>query len=353
MDLGAGGSGCGGMGLDFVLKMKIVADKNIPFLKGRLERAGAEVLYVDQFGFTPDLVRDADALLIRTRTPINEALLAGSKVGVVATATIGTDQIDFDFTRKAGITVCNAPGCNAPAVAQYVWSSLLRCGFNPAEDILGVVGKGNVGRIVVEWGRVMGARVLVCDPPRQRAGLTDEEYLPLRDMLGRVDAVTFHTPLTLSGSDATFHLAGAGELDLIKRGAVLVNAARGPVVDNGALCEALAAKRLRAVVDTWEGEPNLNLDLLSRVEFGSCHIAGYSRQGKERATRMVLEAVENFFGIVVDKSGLEGPYAEPARLTPQLIMDSFDPAVETDALRREPDKFDILRNNYILREEVS
>ncbi len=332
--------------------MKIIADKNIPFLRGRLEVAGVEVIYVDQFGFTPELVRDADALMIRTRTPVNAALLEGSSVKLVATATIGTDQIDFGYTDKAGITVCNAPGCNAPAVAQYVWSALLRMGFQPGHHKLGVVGKGNVGRIVVEWGRLLGAEVLVCDPPRQRAGNTDENYLALDELLTRVDAVTFHTPLTRGGRDATYHLAGADELALLHYEALVVNAARGPVVDNKALLKEVAKGRLRAVVDTWENEPDLDIDLLKKVDYGTFHIAGYSRQGKERATRMVLEAVECFFGLTIDKSGLEGPYVRPELLTAEKIVGSYDPEADTLALRANPGSFDTLRNNYNLREET-
>lgn len=332
--------------------MKIIADKNIPFLRGRLEAAGVEVIYVDQFGFTPELVRDADALMIRTRTPVNAALLEGSSVKLVVTATIGTDQIDFGYTDKAGITVCNAPGCNAPAVAQYVWSALLRMGFQPGHHKLGVVGKGNVGRIVVEWGRLLGAEVLVCDPPRQRAGNTDENYLALDELLTRVDAVTFHTPLTRGGRDATYHLAGADELALLHYEALVVNAARGPVVDNKALLKEVAKGRLRAVVDTWENEPDLDIDLLKKVDYGTFHIAGYSRQGKERATRMVLEAVERFFGLTIDKSGLEGPYVRPELLTAEKIVGSYDPEADTLALRANPGSFDTLRNNYNLREET-
>lgn len=332
--------------------MKVIADRNIPFLRGRLEKAGIEAEYVDQFGFTPEKVKEADALLIRTRTRIDEHLLGGSRVGFVATATIGMDQIDLDYTRRAGIRVCNAPGCNAPGVAQYVWSSLLRLGLEPGKHRIGVVGKGNVGRIVTDWGRRLGFEVTVCDPPRKKACKEDEEYVPLRELLREVDAVTFHTPLTRTGEDATFHLAGAEELALLKDGAMVVNAARGGVVDNQALKKELAAGRLRAVIDTWEGEPNLDKELLELVDYGTFHIAGYSRQGKERATRMALEALGGHFGIPIDTSGLEGPYSEPEGLSAELITASFDPMETTQALRSEPEAFDRLRNEYELRDEV-
>ncbi len=345
--------------------MKIIADNNIPYLEGRLEKAGAEVEYVDQAGFTPEVVRDADGLLIRTRTRINRELLEGSAVKMVATATIGTDQIDFSYTGPAGIEVRNSPGCNAPGVAQYVWSALLRLGFDPKRHTLGVVGKGNVGSIVVEWGRRLGAKVIVCDPPRAERGEEDEKYLSLNDLLAEADAVSFHTPLIKEGDHPTVHLLDAAGLASMKPDAILINAARGPVVDNHALKEhlrkqgkhsakagSLSEGGFRTAVDTWEGEPALDRELLGMVDYGTFHIAGYSRQGKERATRMVLEAVEEILGVPADKSGLEGPYMPPADLSAESITASYDPAIDTEALRKEPENFDLLRHHYAYREEV-
>ena len=148
---------------------RIIVDDNIPFIKGRLEPF-ADTVYADQFGFTPELVRDADAMVIRTRTRCDENLLKGSKVKIIATATIGMDQFDLGWCRDNGITCRNSPGCNAPGVAQYVWSALLRSGFDPERHTLGVVGCGNVGSIVADWGRRLGADVLVNDPPKAAAG---------------------------------------------------------------------------------------------------------------------------------------------------------------------------------------
>lgn len=331
---------------------KICADENIPYLRGRLEKAGVAVDYLDQNAFTPQSIAGADALLIRTRTRIASPLLENSDVRLVATATIGMDQIDIPYAESLGVTVRNSPGCNAPGVAQYVWSALLRLGFDPASQTLGVVGKGNVGRIVVEWGRRLGARVIVCDPPRARRGEEDEQYLPLEELMRQADAVTFHTPLTRDGEDPTWHLAAEQELSLLRDGAIVVNAARGGVVANDALREELRKGRLRAVVDTWEGEPRLDRELLDLVDYGTFHIAGYSRQGKERATRMIMEAVEDCFGVELDKSGLCGPYVEPEGLTSKKIIDSYDPALDTEPLREAPEEFDRLRHDYIYREEV-
>lgn len=325
--------------------MRIIVDKDIPFIKGRLEKAGIETVYADQWGFTSGLVRDADALLIRTRTPVNEDLLGDSKVKLVATATIGMDQIDLKWCVAHGVTVKNAPGCNAPGVAQYVWSSLLRLGFNPKKQTLGIIGCGNVGSNVREWGERLGTRLLISDPPK---GM---DY-PLEKLLAESDAVTLHTPLTREGKYPTFHLIGEKELAVMKTGSLLVNAARGPVVDFKALRTEISQGRIRAVIDTWEGEPDIDAEVLRYAEYGTPHIAGYSLEGKQRATRMVLEAVEDFFGVEIDKSDLAGNYKMPEDLTAEKITASFDPAEETEILRREPQNFDRLRNNYNYRKEV-
>ena len=337
--------------------MKIVADDNIPYLKGRFENL-AEVVYCDQFGFTPELVKDADALIIRTRTPIGEDLLKESAVRLVATATIGTDQIDTEWCRNNGITVRNAPGCNAPGVAQYVWSALLRLGFKPETDTLGIVGCGNVGSVVRSWGKELGCRILVNDPPREDreklAGIESGgiEYRPLDRLLSESDAVTLHTPLTRTGDRPTFHLIGRSELATIGDGKIFINAARGPVTDFKALKDELTEGRLRAVIDTWEGEPAIDPEILDMVEYGTFHIAGYSRQGKERATRMAREAVEEEIGVTVDTSRLAGPYEGTPGLTPSRITGCYDPAVDTAALRSAPEAFDKLRADYDYRDET-
>lgn len=331
-------------------KLRIIADNNIPFLEGRLEKV-ADVKYVDQFGFTPELVKDADALIIRTRTRCDEALLKGSSVKLVATATIGMDQIDVEWCRNNGITVANSPGCNAPGVAQYVWSSLLRSGFDPKRHTLGIVGCGNVGGIVAEWGKMMGCRILVNDPPREEAGMTDREYVSLEKLLHESDAVTLHTPLVKGGDHPTFHLIGKKELAEMPDGSLLVNAARGAVIDTDALIDELTTSRLSAVIDTWEGEPALNTKLLDLVDIGTFHIAGYSFEGKQRATRMVLEAVERTFGVEVDKTGLTPAYQMPHAISEKIILDSYNPIDDTLPLKEAPSQFDILRKNYNYRHE--
>lgn len=334
--------------------MKFIVDNKIPFIEGRLEHVG-EVVYQSPDKIDAALVKDADALVVRTRTRCDRGLLEGSSVKLVATATIGTDHIDIPWCEANGIAVRNAAGCNAPGVAQYVWSSLLRVGFDASCSTLGIVGYGHVGSLVAEWGRALGARILVCDPPRRDAGLTDNDYLPLARLLEASDAVTLHTPLTKSGGHPTFHLIGERELSMMKRDAILVNTSRGPVVDNAAWSARLGRLRTTAIIDVWENEPEINLPLLQAAAIATPHIAGYSFEGKQRATRQALEAVAEFFNLPVATGGLCGDYASPGNGFPSnmsaVIMDSYDPFADTEALKNDPEAFERLRGSYSYRRE--
>lgn len=333
------------------MNLKIVADNKIPFLKGRLEPI-AEMVYAPGVEINAEMVRDADALIVRTRTTCGRGLLSGSSVRLVATATIGTDHLDLDWLRNAGIEAVNAAGCNAPGVAQYVWSSLLRNAFDPRRHTLGVVGYGNIGSIVADWGRKMGFNVLVCDPPRKENGHTDVDYLPLENLLRECDAITLHTPLSKNGDNPTFHLVSANELEMMKPDSILINASRGPVVDNVAWREYLRSHpEAKAVIDVWENEPTPDPELLQLAEIATPHIAGYSIEGKERATRMSLEAIEDKFHVNIDKSGLEGGYVAPNYVNPQTIVESYDPYADTAMLKADPTHLDRIRDNYPLRHE--
>lgn len=330
--------------------MKIIADRNIPFLEGRI--AGAELVRMPAAEIDREAVRDADALIVRTRTRCGAWLLEGSRVRVVATATIGTDHIDIPWCESHGITVRNAPGCNAPGVALYAWASLLRNGFDPKKDTLGVIGHGHVGSIVAQWGKRLGARVLVNDPPREEAGFKDVEYVSLEEVLTQSDAITLHTPLTRSGNYPTFHLIGEREIEMMRQGVTLVNAARGEVIDTASVVKAIkTGKTGKAIIDTWEGEPKLNPELLKLADVATPHIAGYSIEGKQRATRMALEAVGETLGIQADVSGLAGPYREPDVMDADAIIAAYNPAEMTLALRQNPSEFERLRNGYRLHKE--
>lgn len=332
--------------------MKIIADRNIPFIEGRIK--DAEVLLLPAGEIDRDAVREADAIITRTRTRCDETLLGGSNVKLVATATIGTDHIDIAWCEQHGITVRNAPGCNAPGVALYVWGSLLRNGFVPEKSVLGVVGYGHVGSIVAEWGRELGARVLVCDPPREEAGFRDTEYMPLKEVLNQSDAVTIHTPLTHGGAYPSYHLIGEESIGELKSGSILVNAARGEVLDTRSVVTAIKDGRIAtAIIDTWEGEPYMDKELLGLADVATCHIAGYSVEGKQRATRMALESVRDILGLEVDLSGLAGDYKKPLNMTAERIASAYNPEEMTRALKADPASFEYLRNHYSLHPELS
>lgn len=339
--------------------MKIVVDKDIPFIKGRLEPFG-EVDYADGKAINRSIVDDADALIIRTRTICDENLLKNSNVKFIATATIGTDHIDKEWCKNHGIIVKSAPGCNAPGVAQYVFSSLFETGFNPKKDILGIIGYGNVGSTVGKWAQEIGIKILVCDPLRQEAGYDDVEYCEMKKVLKESDAVTLHVPLTHNTSHPTFRLIGKNELKLLKPGTKLINTSRGGVVDENYLLKYLyKAPRNNldtrnltpvAIIDVWENEPEINKELLKHAEIATPHIAGYSLEGKKRATRMTLENFDEFFMVKTDKTGLE---TDPvySSVSKNLILQSYNPRIDSVNLKNSPDSFESLRNHYEYRHE--
>ena len=310
--------------------MRVIVESHIPFIKGHLEAAGHEVIYLDPEAITADAVKDADALVIRTRTRCDAALLEGSRVSRIATATIGTDHIDLGYCRRNGIVVNNAPGCNAPAVAQYVLSAVLAAGFGPGATI-GIVGVGHVGSIVDRWARANGYRTLLCDPP---LGLPAS----LGQIAAEADVVTFHTPLDAT----TRHMAGRDLFDACRRSPMVINAARGPVTDTRALIDALGSGRLStAAIDCWEGEPTINLSLLDMAFIATPHIAGYSLEGKRRATAMALHAIDPELSVSLD------PVAEAPTL--DSIAASYSPLADTAALKNAPLDFESLRNHYDYR----
>lgn len=333
--------------------MKIVIDNKIPFIQGRLEPF-AETLYLSPQEFSPENIKDADALVIRTRTLCNSSLLEGSCVRLIVTATIGTDHIDIPWCENKGIKVVNAAGCNAPGVAQYVWVNLLANGFDPALHSLGIIGYGNIGSIVADYATRLGVKkIMVNDPIKERNGLADFSFTPLHELLKEVDAVTIHTPLTFHGEFPTFKLLSTRELNLMKPGAFLINAARGGIVDEKALIKAIDEKKIKAIVDVWESEPIVNSELLSKSIVVTPHIAGYSRQGKSRATGMALEALDSYFGFTSSKVGLQPPWKGSGKLlNPDFIVNSYDFKPESLYLKRHPGEFEKLRENYNFRDEL-
>lgn len=331
----------------------IIIEENIPFIRGIFEPL-ASVTYLAPEQITPEAMADADALITRTRTRCDARLLNGSRCRIIASATIGLDHIDRDYCASRGIEVCNAPGCNAPGVAQYVMASILT--LLPSDTdfsglTLGIVGVGNIGRVVEEWARQLGFKVLLCDPPRALAKGTGN-FVSLDEIAGQADIITFHTPLTRQGNFPTYHLASARFFNSLQRRPIVINAARGSVADTSAWIDAIRADRVsRSVVDCWEGEPEISEELLKLADITTPHIAGYSREGKIRATRLAAEAVATHFGWPSPVMTESAPDVPAEAITPHSILSSYDPMADTAALRAAPSAFESLRNRYVYRLE--
>lgn len=338
--------------------MKIVVDKAIPYIKEAIEKIADEVVYCLGNAFTPEVVRDADALIVRTRTHCDRKLLEGSRVRFIATATIGYDHIDAEYCREAGIVWTNAPGCNADSVAQYIQSTLLVLKLRLEKDLsqmtMGVVGVGNVGRRVVAVAAGLGMRVLLNDLPREEQ--EGSESFTSLDMLAKeCDVISFHVPLYIGGKYKTYHLADDTFFRSLVRRPVIINTSRGEVVDTEALLTALREETISAaVIDVWENEPAINQDLLFEVLIGTPHIAGYSADGKANATRMSLDALCRFFDRKVDYTIAPPPSAEPVIYAPNkdvALLRIYNPEEDSERLKAQPLLFESFRNNYPLRRE--
>lgn len=259
--------------------MKIIADCAIPFLEDVLTPF-AEVVRIAGKAITAADVRDADALIVRTRTRCDARLLAGSRVRMIATATIGFDHIDLGWCAAHGIRVTTAAGCNARGVLQWIGAALVHLarvqGWQPDDRTLGIVGVGHVGSLVKEYAEAWGFRVLCCDPPREERERLG--FLPLEEVAAQADLLTFHTPL----DETTRHLADERLLGMLRPDAVVINTSRGEVVDG----EALVRSGHPCALDVWEHEPAIDRTLLDRALIATPHIAGYSEQGKANATAM-------------------------------------------------------------------
>jgi erythronate-4-phosphate dehydrogenase len=347
--------------------MKIVADPNIPFVHEAFGALG-EVRLVPGREITVSTTRDADVLLVRSVTPVTAALLDGSPVKFVATATIGIDHIDVGYLSRKGIGFASAQGSNANSVAEYVVAALLemahRQKFRLRDKTLGVIGVGRVGARVVRFAEALGMRVLQNDPPRQRAEQLPH-FVPLARVLAEADILTLHVPLTREGPDATVHLFDKDRLaDLKLRKPVLINTARGAVVDNKALLKAIDGEWLRgAVLDVWENEPNISPELLDVVDIGTPHIAGYSFDGKVNGAHMIYEAVCKFFKLPPTWTPKLPPPPVPRhRMFLEAGMDDedalhdaihrvYDITADDAALREDLRGFDKLRAEYPIRRE--
>jgi len=279
--------------------MKIVADENIPYVQEAFGTLG-DVTTLPGRKIDPASVKEAEILLVRSITSVDASLLEATGVRFVGTATIGTDHVDEEYLRSRRVAFASAPGSNANSVAEYVVAALLtlagRWNVQLAGKTIGVIGVGNCGSRVVKKAESLGMKVLLNDPPLQRQ-TGDEKYCPIEELFD-ADILTLHVPLTYEGVDATYHLVDEAFLKNLRPGALLVNTSRGGVVDGYALKAALNSRKIGgAVLDVWENEPNIDLELLDRVDIGTPHIAGYSFDGKVNATVMLYEAACAFLQV--------------------------------------------------------
>lgn len=328
--------------------LHIIVERNVRFVEGLLEQFGT-VKYLAPEEISAERVQKADALFIRTRNRCDAALLDGSQCRFIGTATIGTDHIDLPYCASRGITAVNAPGCNAPAVAQYVMASILAIANRPIEQYtIGIIGVGHVGSIVERWARRMGMEVLVNDPPRQAAEGGDN-WSTLHEIAERADIITVHTPLDAT----TRHLLDDAYISTFRRSPIVINAARGPIADTDALIRGIDSGKIHhLVIDCWENEPDISRELLRRATIATPHIAGYSLEGKIRAARMVLDEFSRTFSLPHIEMPQSAPAGAALKVSPAAIMRSYHPEDDTARLKAAPETFETLRNTYALRHEV-
>jgi len=275
--------------------MKLVVDENIASAEQAFNQFG-EILLANGRDICNDILRDADVLIVRSITNVNENLLANTNVKFVGTTTIGTEHIDTNYLNKKEIVFASSKGCNADSVTEYVFTSLIKItaerNLTLKDKTIGVIGVGNIGSKVGNIAQMLGLKVLKNDPPKERAGI-GTDYVSLEEAL-QADIITLHVPLNRTGIDKTIHLLDSKRLNKIKVNAVLINTSRGAVVDNTALLNSISNRKLSVVLDVWEDEPFINPGLLQKVLLSTPHIAGYSLEGKINGTKIIYDALSKF-----------------------------------------------------------
>lgn len=349
-------------------RLRIIADDKIPFLKGVLEPY-ADMVYLPGGKITAGDVKEADAIFTRTRTKCNEALLRGSRVKLIATATIGFDHIDTAYCDAAGIRWVNAPGCNAWSVQQYITAVLVTLAKEKSltlpEMTLGVIGVGNVGSKVALAAKALGMRVLLNDPPRaEREG--EAAFTSLEHLLAESDIVTCHTPLTKEGPYPTYHLSSTDFFNRMKPGAIYINSSRGAVTDSEALKQACENKLSGFILDVWEGEPAIDPVLLEKACISTPHIAGYSSDGKANGTAVCVHECCAFFGLDVLRDWYPASIPPPPMETTfpvdgtgksneqiyyEAVTHTYPVWEDSNRLKQSPSTFEAQRGGYWIRRE--
>lgn len=345
--------------------MKIVADDKIPFLKGVLEKY-AEVVYLPGDSISKSDLLNADAILTRSITQCNEELLSGTSVKLIASATIGDDHIDKDFCDANNINFTTSKGCNASAVEQYFTAALLalseKYNIELTDKTIGIIGVGNIGKRVQNVCKLLGLNVILNDPPRARRE-GEQGFSTLTEIQKKADVITLHVPLTYGGEDKTFHLIDQSFFDGLKKPVILINTSRGASIDSIALMNAIEKGKIKhTIIDVWESEPSINIELMDQINIATPHIAGYTLEGKAKGTAMVVNAVSDFF-----KLGLKDWKPDIPSSTTMLLIDwqthserealqkifheVYTIFTDDQQLRAKLDKFEDLRRDYNYRRE--
>ncbi len=347
--------------------MKFVIDDKIPYIQDVLEPY-ADVKYIPGALISSEDLKDADALIIRTRTKCNRELLEGSSVKFIATATIGFDHIDSEYCKEAGIEWTNAPGCNAESVNQYIvsvitlWWDIRRLVL--PDTTIGIVGVGNVGSRVAKSAEILGLKVLLNDPPRARKE-GPEGFVELSQILEEADFISLHVPLNMEGEDKTFHMVDREFINKWKNPEILINSCRGEVIDSKGLLSAFHANEVSTVaIDCWENEPDVDPDLLDYIFLATPHIAGYSRDGKANGTSQSIKATSKFFNLGIDNwypDVIEPPhiptiYIDGSGLREEeiflmAVQSTYSILHDDHAFRTNIKSFEKLRGDYPVRRE--
>jgi len=353
--------------------MKIIADESIPQVKeafgsfGKIELcSGREI--------TGEILHDADVLLVRSITTVNETLLKKSSIKFVGTVTIGTDHIDQKYLSSQNISFADAAGCNAFSVAEWVLCAVTKI-YNSTNSnfkgkSIGIIGYGNVGTKVARFFEAIGFKTIINDPPLDRK-LGKQKFNSLEESL-KCDIVTLHVPLNLEGIDLTYHLLDEKILNLLKRDSILINSSRGPVVDNNALSKIMAQKNnLRIVFDVWENEPSPNIELIKNANISTAHIAGYSLEGKLNGTHYIYKKFCDFLKAkqewvpnypIVENEMIEIDSNESfEKILLKITSHIYDITSDSELLKKSvelteiqvPKYFDKLRREYRIRREFN
>jgi len=352
--------------------MIFVVDENIALAEEAFSQFG-DVLLIGGRQITNEFLRNADALIVRSITYVDENLLQNTNIKFVGTATIGTDHIDTYYLNKNNIAFADANGCNADSVVEYVFTALLKIAVDNNLTLknrsIGIIGVGNIGSRVVKYAEALGLKVYKNDLPKQRAG-EGSNYVSLEEAL-QADIITLHVPLNKTGLDKTIHLLDEKKLNELKKNTIIINSSRGGVVDNKALLNIFDKKHFKVILDVWEGEPLINTDLLRKVLIGSAHVAGYSLEGKVNGTKMIYDAICKFTNQLndwepklstVENNIIDMSSAKNLEEKLNLIFKQIYNIAKDDSQMREMiemDKslrsayFDKLRKEYPLRREFT